>query len=228
MSAFDLESGTEAGTLLFPSPQLVQDPSKANGWDDELCIFDAFGRLHEDPARLVEPGQPGSDVLFLMGINPNDEESLMAIRLGDMTTEAVANHFPEHAKAAAKPKVFFRGGRTGTVSLVLAHVSSADAGADGSGDAGDIAVLTPMPDDPDFSQQLDGRRIISTRFFQGVELIDLDYTKRLLEAGLLECESASVTDIFTPRPAETWRNIMKRRPYPQNLFSAWAANPQRN
>ena len=217
-----------AGTLLFPSPQLVADPSMADRWGDELSIFNAFGRLHEDPARLVEPGQPGSDVLFVLGTNPSDEERLMVLRLGDMSTEAVANHFPDHAKAAAKPKVFFRGGRTAGVVLVLAHVISADAGADGSGDAGDIAVLTPLPDDPDFAQQLEGGRIISTRFFQGVEMIDLDYTEALLEAGLLERESASITDVFTTRPAETWRNIMTRRPYPQNLFSAWAANPLRN
>lgn len=207
------ESNLGEGTLLFPSPQLIADPSIADGWGDELSIFNAFGRLTEEPAALVEPGQPGGDVLFLLGINPSDEERYMALRLGDMSTEAIANHFPTHAQRAAKPKVIFRGGRTSPMILVLAHVVS-------DGDVGDIAILTP--------DQLDGKGIINTRFFQGIEMLDRDYVHSLLEAGLLESESASINDVFTTQPAETWRNIMARRPYPQNLYSTWAANPHRN
>ena len=222
----------EPGHFLFPSAELVADPSLADGWGDELSVFHSFGTLSGIPGELTGPGQPGCDVLFLLGEFPNDDSRLMALRIGERSTEAVANHMPaEIAEKVSKPKAIYVGGRTSSALLVLAQLAGSDQ----------TTVLTWNPETQNFfeaeaaetgqdsaNHRFDKNTISAMRVFAGVEILDREYVETLLGAGLLDTTPADFRELFHSRPEETWRHVMAQQPYPANLMSTWITNPQRN
>ena len=141
MSAEQQPNGTEnqfnvqPGDVIFQAPAVVVDP---DGYLDTADVdpahleafVDAFGT---SPGVLAVPGLPGADALLVLEVQDNPEAdgqgpgaaqadgaTIVAVRLGLMSSEAVANHLPELAEKLTKPKVFFIGGDNEPVVLAIA------------------------------------------------------------------------------------------------------------
>ncbi|KAB1502821.1 hypothetical protein F7230_07400 [Corynebacterium sp. 320] len=231
-----MTSTDDIKNLLFPSPHLIFNPdmvedfaAQSSQHAEALSAFKAFGRVHDNPAELVGPGQVGSDVLFTMGLAPGDQSQLWALRLGEMWNIPLAEHFPELAPLAPKPTVVFNGGREEDLAIALAHVRRPDSDPESDGGVdGEIMGLVVHKGDPGFKDQLDGATIVSIRMFRGFEKLDTEHVQLLLDGGLLETQDATLQDVFTSKPADIWRSLMRRRPFPENLLSTWASFPFRN
>lgn len=288
-----------AGDIIFQSPRVVansQDVAQTQyvPVSAEESFVSAFAA---EPGQLNTPGRPHADALFVLQAEP--DEDIVAVRLGLMSTEAVANHLPELAEKLTKPKVFFIGGNREPVVLAVGLLNS-DELTTATGSAEDSAetetgstgaTSTPASpsgkssggepsneepsrkgqihpsrfgahgrfihihtgeDAPSVEEQVaaatsrgssgsdssaelnaaahagDGAELAGLRLFHSYVTIPHAQVKQWVECGLVGVEPGKPEDIFTAKPAETWRQLMKRRPFPENLFVTWASHPERN
>ena len=289
MSAEQQPDGTENGTenqfnvqpgdVIFQAPAVVVDP---DGYLDTADIepahleafVDAFGT---SPGVLAVPGLPGADALLVLEVQDNPEAdgqgpsaaqaggaTIVAVRLGLMSSEAVANHLPSLAEKLTKPKVFFIGGDNEPVVLAVglldadrleldASADNAATAASGSDEAandspeanaapatrfgarGQFMLISTAEEAPSVDEQVaqvvghvDPSMLRGLRLFHSYVLLNAADVRGWLDSGIAGLQAATAEDVFTDRPAETWRQIMKNSPFPKNLFATWASHPERN
>lgn len=264
------QNGTEdqfnvqPGDVIFQAPGVVVDP---DGYLDTADIepahleafVDAFGT---SPGVLAVPGLPGADALLVLEVQENPEAdgqgsgaaqaggaTIVAVRLGLMSSEAVANHLPSLAEKLIKPKVFFIGGDNEPVVLAVGLLDAdrleLDA-ASGSPEAnatpaarfgarGQFMLVSTAEEAPSVDEQVaqvvghvDPSMLRGLRLFHSYVLLDAADVRGWLDSGIAGLQAATAEDVFTDRPAETWRHIMKNSPFPTNLFATWASHPERN
>ncbi|MEO5311590.1 hypothetical protein [Corynebacterium sp. c24Ua_83] len=264
------QNGTEdqfnvqPGDVIFQAPAVVVDP---DGYLDTAAIepahleafVDAFGT---SPGVLAVPGLPGADALLVLEVQENPEAdgqgsgaaqaggaTIVAVRLGLMSSEAVANHLPSLAEKLTKPKVFFIGGDNEPVVLAVGLLDAdrleLDA-ASGSPEAnatpaarfgarGQFMLVSTAEEAPSVDEQVaqvvghvDPSMLRGLRLFHSYVLLDAADVRGWLDSGIAGLQAATAEDVFTDRPAETWRHIMKNSPFPTNLFATWASHPERN
>ncbi|WP_273352884.1 YqgE/AlgH family protein [Corynebacterium resistens] len=73
-----------------------------------------------------------------------------------------------------------------------------------------------------------GVPVQNLRLFVGFTEIERSELDDWLAKGFVKFQRAAAEDVFGTKPGETWRQLMKRRPFPENLFSTWAEHPERN
>ena len=264
------QNGTEdqfnvqPGDVIFQAPGVVVDP---DGYLDTADIepahleafVDAFGT---SPGVLAVPGLPGADALLVLEVQENPEAdgqgsgaaqaggaTIVAVRLGLMSSEAVANHLPSLAEKLTKPKVFFIGGDNEPVVLAVGLLDAdrleLDA-ASGSPEAnaapaarfgarGQFMLVSTAEEAPSVDEQVaqvvghvDPSMLRGLRLFHSYVLLDAADVRGWLDSGIAGLQAATAEDVFTDRPAETWRHIMKNSPFPTNLLATWASHPERN
>ena len=264
------QNGTEdqfnvqPGDVIFQAPAVVVDP---DGYLDTAAIepahleafVDAFGT---SPGVLAVPGLPGADALLVLEVQENPEAdgqgsgaaqaggaTIVAVRLGLMSSEAVANHLPSLAEKLTKPKVFFIGGDNEPVVLAVGLLDAdrleLDA-ASGSPEAnatpaarfgarGQFMLVSTAEEAPSVDEQVaqvvghvDPSVLRGLRLFHSYVLLSAADVRGWLDSGIAGLQAATAEDVFTDRPAETWRHIMKNSPFPTNLFATWASHPERN
>lgn len=198
---------------------------------------EAFGEVFgAEPGFLAAPGIPTADAIFVLTVEP--EDTIIGVRLGVMSTNAVANHMPEMAQKLTKPKVFFIGGENQPVVLGVGFVDD-PMDAERAARDGDIALfgknhqflyVQTGESAPSLEEQVaeTGGKLKGLRLFHSYVTASVEHIEEWIDAGLVDREPATFDDVFTDKPGETWRRIMARRPFPQNLFATWAQNPERN
>ncbi|WP_282938271.1 hypothetical protein [Corynebacterium auriscanis] len=77
------------------------------------------------------------------------------------------------------------------------------------------------------NQELD-LPVENLRLFVGFTELARTELDEWLAEGSVQFQRAVAEDVFGSKPGETWRQLMKRRPFPENLFSTWAEHPERN
>ena len=265
MSADQQPNGTEnqfnvrPGDVIFQAPAVVVDPE---GYLDTADIepahleafVDAFGT---SPGVLAVPGLPGADALLVLEVQDDPDAggaTIVAVRLGLMSSEAVANHLPSLAEKLTKPKVFFIGGDNEPVVLAVGlldadrlELDAAGASAASSspeanaapaarfGARGQFMLISTAEDAPSVDEQVaqvvghvDPSMLRGLRLFHSYVLLNAADVRGWLDSGIAGLQAATAEDVFTDRPAETWRQIMKNSPFPKNLFATWASHPERN
>lgn len=275
-SADKAATSVRAGDIIFQSPQVVADSMNVAATryipqDAEESFIAAFSA---EPGQLNQPGRPGAEALLVLqtdqdandgnaagnadgntdggdgsdGTDEGEGPGIVAVQLGLMSTEAVANHLPQLADKLTKPKVFFIGGHREPVVLAVALLTPEPAGSDNP------AAATSQPSHPSrfgpdnrfllvhtgegapsvedqvaaATGSSDGSRLQGMRLFHSYVSVSHAQVNKWVECGLVGVEHATPDDVFTAKPAETWRQLMKRRPFPENLFVTWATNPERN
>ncbi|HJF12825.1 hypothetical protein [Corynebacterium falsenii] len=257
-SADKAATAVRAGDIIFQSPQVVADSMNLAATryipqDAEESFIAAFSA---EPGQLNQPGRPGAEALLVLQTDQdaNDEgegPGIVAVQLGLMSTEAVANHLPHLADKLTKPKVFFIGGHREPVVLAVALLTPEPAASDNPAAAASQAPQPSHPSRfgpdnrfllihtgegaPSVEDQVaaatgssDGSRLQGMRLFHSYVSVSHAQVNKWVECGLVGVEHATPDDVFTAKPAETWRQLMKRRPFPENLFVTWATNPERN
>lgn len=269
----------QPGDVIFQAPAVVVDPDGYLDTADiepaHLEVFvDAFGT---SPGVLAVPGLPGADALLVLEVQENPEAdgqgsgaaqaggaTIVAVRLGLMSSEAVANHLPSLAEKLTKPKVFFIGGDNEPVVLAVGLLDAdrleLDA-ASGNGEAasgspeapaaaspeanaapaarfgarGQFMLISTAEEAPSVDEQVaqvvghvDPSMLRGLRLFHSYVLLNDADVRGWLDSGIAGLQAATAEDVFTDRPAETWRHIMKNSPFPKNLFTTWASHPERN
>lgn len=252
----------QPGDVIFQAPAAVVDP---DGYLDTADIdpvhleafVDAFGT---SPGVLAVPGLPGADALLVLEVQENLEAgdspeasgaTIVAVRLGLMSSEAVANHLPALADKLTKPKVFFIGGDNEPVVLAVGLLdtdrleldatnlptpSSPEAPAPTRfGARGQFMLINTAEEAPSVDEQVaqvvghvDPSMLCGLRLFHSYVLLRATDVRGWLDSGIADLQAATAEDVFTDRPAETWRQIMKNSPFPKNLFATWASHPERN
>lgn len=256
------------GDVIFQAPAVVVDP---DGYLDTADVdpahleafVDAFGT---SPGVLAVPGLPGADALLVLEVQDNreadgqgpgaaqaDGATIVAVRLGLMSSEAVANHLPSLADKLTKPKVFFIGGDNEPVVLAVGLLdadrleldAAAASAASGSPEAlapatrfgarGQFMLISTAEEAPSVDEQVaqvvghvDPSMLRGLRLFHSYVLLNAADVRGWLDSGIAGLQAATAEDVFTDRPAETWRHIMKNSPFPKNLFATWASHPERN
>ncbi|WP_296110403.1 hypothetical protein [uncultured Corynebacterium sp.] len=264
MSAEQQPNGAEnqfnvqPGDVIFQAPAVVVDP---DGYLDTADVdpahleafVDAFGT---SPGVLAVPGLPGADALLVLEVQDNPEAdgaTIVAVRLGLMSSEAVANHLPSLADKLTKPKVFFIGGDNEPVVLAVGLLdtdrleldAAGASAASGSPEAlapaarfgarGQFMLISTAEEAPSVDEQVaqvvghvDPSMLRGLRLFHSYVLLNAADVRGWLDSGIAGLQAATAEDVFTDRPAETWRHIMKNSPFPKNLFATWASHPERN
>jgi len=267
VSADQQPNGTEdqfdvqPGDVIFQAPAVVVDP---DGYLDNADIepahleafVDAFGT---SPGVLAVPGLPGADALLVLEVQENPEAdgqgsgaaqasgaTIVAVRLGLMSSEAVANHLPSLADKLTKPKVFFIGGDNEPVVLAVGlldadrlelDAASPDTASSAArfGARGQFMLINTAEGAPSVDEQVaqvvghvDPSMLRGLRLFHSYVLLSATDVRGWLDSGIAGLQAATAEDVFTDRPAETWRHIMKNSPFPKNLFATWASHPERN
>lgn len=255
----DIQFNVQPGDVIFQAPAVVVDP---DGYLDTADIepahleafVDAFGT---SPGVLAVPGLPGADALLVLEVQDDPEAggaTIVAVRLGLMSSEAVANHLPSLAEKLTKPKVFFIGGDNEPVVLAVGlldadrlELDAAGASAASSspeanaapaarfGARGQFMLISTAEEAPSVDEQVaqvvghvDPSMLRGLRLFHSYVLLDAADVRGWLDSGIAGLQAATAEDVFTDRPAETWRQIMKNSPFPKNLFATWASHPERN
>lgn len=248
----------QPGDVIFQSPAAVVDPAgfvdSADVTVDDLQKFmSVFGNA---PGVLAEPGLPGADALLVLevqdGAEPGTESSaesgadgatIIAVQLGLMSSEAAANHMPALADRLTKPKVFFIGGNQEPVVLAVGLLDSDRLELDATstpaptrfGKRGQFLLISTAESAPSVDEQVaavvghvDPSMLRGLRLFHSYVRLEVEDLRTWVETGLVGVQAATAEDVFTDRPAETWRQLMKKRPFPDNLFVTWASHPERN
>nr|WP_255710577.1 MULTISPECIES: hypothetical protein [unclassified Corynebacterium] len=256
------------GDVIFQAPAVVVDP---DGYLDTTDVdpahleafVDAFGT---SPGVLAVPGLPGADALLVLEVQDNPEAdgqgpgaaqadgaTIVAVRLGLMSSEAVANHLPSLADKLTKPKVFFIGGDNEPVVLAVGLLdadrleldAAGASAASGSPEAlapanrfgarGQFMLISTAEEAPSVDEQVaqvvghaDPSMLRGLRLFHSYVFLNAADVRGWLDSGIAGLQAATAEDVFTDRPAETWRHIMKNSPFPKNLFATWASHPERN
>ena len=230
------------GDIIFMSAHSVANPgfvapaSDSSFEDDAMQTFeDCFGT---EPGELAAPGFPTADSILVLSVE--QDLTFIGVRLGVMSTDPVANHLPELADKLTKPKVFFIGGENQPVVLGVGYLSNpieADEAKQKINNGVPLfgkghQFLHIRTGDPlqSVEQQIAaaGNERAGMRLFHSFVTGPVAHVKQWKQAGFVEVEQAEFADVFTEKPVETWRQIMARRPFPENLFSTWAQNPERN
>lgn len=218
--AFDGEDGPGG----FGGTSISEDAAESFG--------EVFGA---EPGYLAAPGIPTADSILVLTVEP--EGTILGVRLGVMSTNAVANHLPEMAPKLTKPKVFFIGGENQPVVLGVGFIEdpmdaerAAQQGAALFGKNHQFLYVQTGESAPSIDEQVAaaGGVLKGLRLFHSYISAPIAHIEEWIEAGLIDREPATFEDVFTDKPGETWRQIMARRPFPQNLFATWAQHPERN
>lgn len=248
-------TAVRAGDIIFQSPQVVADSMNlaATRYIPQDAVESFIAAFSAEPGQLNQPGRPGAEALLVLqtdqdGTDEGEGSGIVAVQLGLMSTEAVANHLPHLADKLTKPKVFFIGGHREPVVLAVALLTPEPAASDNP------AAATSQPSHPSrfgpdnrfllihtgkgapsvedqvaaATGSSDGSRLQGMRLFHSYVSVSHAQVNKWVECGVVGVEHATPDDVFTAKPAETWRQLMKRRPFPENLFVTWATNPERN
>lgn len=222
--------------------------------DDLQKFMSVFGNA---PGVLAEPGLPGADALLVLEVQDGagvdgsessaesgaDGATIIAVQLGLMSSEAAANHMPALADRLTKPKVFFIGGNQEPVVLAVGLLDSDRLELDATstpaptrfGKRGQFLLISTAESAPSVDEQVaavvghvDPSMLRGLRLFHSYVRLEVEDLRTWVETGLVGVQAATAEDVFTDRPAETWRQLMKKRPFPDNLFVTWASHPERN
>ena len=222
--------------------------------DDLQKFMSVFGNA---PGVLAEPGLPGADALLVLEVqdgagvdgsessaeSSTDGATIIAVQLGLMSSEAAANHMPALADRLTKPKVFFIGGNQEPVVLAVGLLDSDRLELDATstpaptrfGKRGQFLLISTAESAPSVDEQVaevvghvDPSMLRGLRLFHSYVRLEVEDLRTWVETGLVGVQAATAEDVFTDRPAETWRQLMKKRPFPDNLFVTWASHPERN
>ena len=188
--------------------------------------------LYASPQAVFDDAQPvmAGDMLLVMTA---DEENIAGVYLDQMSTQAVANQLPALADKLTKPKVFFLGGADVPNAVVALGQVAEDV------DLGNAeAVLAGRAQIIDVEERLaqiaiteDGQLgvpVSRLRLFVGFTELSRAEVDEWLSESAVQFQRAAADDVFGTKPGEGWRQLMKRRPFPENLFSTWAEHPERN
>ena len=188
-----------------------------------------------EPGYLAAPGIPTADSILVLMVEP--EGTILGVRLGVMSTNPVANHLPELAPKLTKPQVFFIGGENQPVVLGVGFIEdpmdaerAAQQGAALFGKNRQFLYVQTGDSAPSIDEQVAaaGGKLKGLRLFHSYVSAPVAHVEEWMDAGLVDREAATFEDVFTEKPGETWRRIMARRPFPENLFATWAQHPERN
>ncbi|MGJ4097653.1 hypothetical protein ACN4D1_07230 [Corynebacterium macclintockiae] len=184
----------------------------------------------------TEPGRDSAE-------SSADGATIIAVQLGLMSSEAAANHMPALADRLTKPKVFFIGGNQEPVVLAVGLLDSDRLELDATstpaptrfGKRGQFLLISTAESAPSVDEQVaevvghvDPSMLRGLRLFHSYVRLEVEDLRTWVETGLVGVQAATAEDVFTDRPAETWRQLMKKRPFPDNLFVTWASHPERN
>lgn len=226
------------GDVLFQSPQVIADPDGfiESGACSQEVLESFTSAFTTPPGNLSGPGTAAAEALFVLDVD-QDEGAVIAVKLGVMSSEAAGNHFPDLADKLTKPKVLFIGGHMEPVVLAVGLVDT-DVALDVPhrfGDEGQFLIMQTGESAPSVDEQVqavtpDGAAPVlrGMRLFHSYVTFDAQAVNGWLDSGLVQSQPAKSQDVFSARPGETWRGIMRRRPFPENLFSTWALYPERN
>lgn len=230
------EYALAAGDLIVMTPQSVAHP----GFHQPEESADNFRAcFNTDPGYLATPGTQCADAILVLAVEPQGQ--VVGVRLGVMSTEAVANHLPDVAPKLSKPQVFFIGGNNKPVVLGVGFlkdplraqqaVRSAEYNSAALfGKNHQFLFIQTGEDAPSIDEQVEavGGQLQGLRFFHSYVTVTVADVQRWVTAGYVSTQPAIFSDVFTDKPGETWRSIMARRPFPENFFSTWAQHPERN
>ncbi|OFM60279.1 hypothetical protein HMPREF2678_04785 [Corynebacterium sp. HMSC058E07] len=191
----------------------------------------------------AEPGTDGTEPGRDSAESSTDGATIIAVQLGLMSSEAAANHMPALADRLTKPKVFFIGGNQEPVVLAVGLLDSDRLELDATptpaptrfGKRGQFLLISTAESAPSVDEQVaevvghvDPSMLRGLRLFHSYVRLEVEDLRTWVETGLVGVQAATAEDVFTDRPAETWRQLMKKRPFPDNLFVTWASHPERN
>lgn len=191
----------------------------------------------------AEPGTDGTEPGRDSAESSADGATIIAVQLGLMSSEAAANHMPALADRLTKPKVFFIGGNQEPVVLAVGLLDSDRLELDATstpaptrfGKRGQFLLISTAESAPSVDEQVaevvghvDPSMLRGLRLFHSYVRLEVEDLRTWVETGLVGVQAATAEDVFTDRPAETWRQLMKKRPFPDNLFVTWASHPERN
>lgn len=201
-----------------------------------LEVQDGAGVDGTDGTDGTEPGRDSAE-------SSADGATIIAVQLGLMSSEAAANHMPALADRLTKPKVFFIGGNQEPVVLAVGLLDSDRLELDATstpaptrfGKRGQFLLISTAESAPSVDEQVaevvghvDPSMLRGLRLFHSYVRLEVEDLRTWVETGLVGVQAATAEDVFTDRPAETWRQLMKKRPFPDNLFVTWASHPERN
>nr|WP_274706518.1 hypothetical protein [Corynebacterium macclintockiae] len=201
-----------------------------------LEVQDGAGVDGTDGTDSAEPGRDSAE-------SSVDGATIIAVQLGLMSSEAAANHMPALADRLTKPKVFFIGGNQEPVVLAVGLLDSDRLELDATptpaptrfGKRGQFLLISTAESAPSVDEQVaevvghvDPSMLRGLRLFHSYVRLEVEDLRTWVETGLVGVQAATAEDVFTDRPAETWRQLMKKRPFPDNLFVTWASHPERN
>ena len=201
-----------------------------------LEVQDGAGVDGADGTDGVESGRDSAE-------SSADGATIIAVQLGLMSSEAAANHMPALADRLTKPKVFFIGGNQEPVVLAVGLLDSDRLELDATstpaptrfGKRGQFLLISTAESAPSVDEQVaevvghvDPSMLRGLRLFHSYVRLEVEDLRTWVETGLVGVQAATAEDVFTDRPAETWRQLTKKRPFPDNLFVTWASHPERN
>lgn len=201
---------------------------------------DALLVLEVQDGAGVDGAEPGAES---SAESSTDGATIIAVQLGLMSSEAAANHMPALADRLTKPKVFFIGGNQEPVVLAVGLLDSDRLELDATptpaptrfGKRGQFLLISTAESAPSVDEQVaevvghvDPSMLRGLRLFHSYVRLEVEDLRTWVETGLVGVQAATAEDVFTDRPAETWRQLMKKRPFPDNLFVTWASHPERN
>lgn len=247
-----------AGQLIVPRAQLVlSEKTQVEGpWAEEFDA--AFGRPKAEALFVIGAidSQSQSNVSEGNGAGEATEEThsadapdspetadVVVVRLGVMTQEAVANYLPDIAPRLTRPKTFFYGGDHEPLVTAIGWIDPRSTETDSQVNTGEVVFgshgefLRVRIDEaaPSIDEQVlsitgsaDPAALKGLRLFHSFETLHSKQIRAWQEQGWVFLADAVPTDVFTERPMETWRGVMKRRPFPENLAATWTDAPEWN
>lgn len=220
------------------APGVLAEPGLPGA--DALLVLEVQDGAEPGAESSAESGtEPGRD----SAESSADGATIIAVQLGLMSSEAAANHMPALADRLTKPKVFFIGGNQEPVVLAVGLLDSDRLELDATstpaptrfGKRGQFLLISTAESAPSVDEQVaevvghvDPSMLRGLRLFHSYVRLEVEDLRTWVETGLVGVQAATAEDVFTDRPAETWRQLMKKRPFPDNLFVTWASHPERN
>lgn len=216
------------------APGVLAEPGLPGA--DALLVLEVQDGAGVDGTDGTEPGRDSAE-------SSADGATIIAVQLGLMSSEAAANHMPALADRLTKPKVFFIGGNQEPVVLAVGLLDSDRLELDATstpaptrfGKRGQFLLISTAESAPSVDEQVaevvghvDPSMLRGLRLFHSYVRLEVEDLRTWVETGLVGVQAATAEDVFTDRPAETWRQLMKKRPFPDNLFVTWASHPERN
>ncbi len=219
------------------APGVLAEPGLPGA--DALLVLEVQDGAGVDGADGTDGTEPSRD----SAESSTDGATIIAVQLGLMSSEAAANHMPALADRLTKPKVFFIGGNQEPVVLAVGLLDSDRLELDATptpaptrfGKRGQFLLISTAESAPSVDEQVaevvghvDPSMLRGLRLFHSYVRLEVEDLRTWVETGLVGVQAATAEDVFTDRPAETWRQLMKKRPFPDNLFVTWASHPERN